>query len=219
MSSDQQQTGAGTTTPNMESTIRNQRGPFLRRCSISDPRLDILPKFSPDKNYNPFNRVLTGLFEGGNSQFSLNKLGASTESVDQNHLSPNQLSSQEHLCVSQQPKGSSAAELKSPPTTTASGLRKSATSISALFGSSPHHQQHIPTIPESNEDQGLMMSARPSASLCEQNSNVVTSSATSAAASSPQKQSFMGIFGRGFLSKPVLHSQEENYRYIMALDR
>jgi len=29
----------------------------------------------------------------------------------------------------------------------------------------------------------------------------------------------MGMFGRGFFAKPVIRSEEENYRYIMALDR
>jgi len=31
---------------------------------------------------------------------------------------------------------------------------------------------------------------------------------------------FMRMFGSGgFLSKPLMHTEEENYRYIMALDR
>ncbi|VDO81392.1 unnamed protein product [Heligmosomoides polygyrus] len=30
---------------------------------------------------------------------------------------------------------------------------------------------------------------------------------------------FGGVFHRGFFSKPVLRSEEENYRYLMALDR
>uniref|UniRef100_A0AC34GW52 Uncharacterized protein n=1 Tax=Panagrolaimus sp. ES5 TaxID=591445 RepID=A0AC34GW52_9BILA len=34
-----------------------------------------------------------------------------------------------------------------------------------------------------------------------------------------QKTGVMGMFGRGFFAKPVIRSEEENYRYIMALDR
>jgi hypothetical protein len=34
-----------------------------------------------------------------------------------------------------------------------------------------------------------------------------------------QKTGVMGVFGRGFFAKPVIRSEEENYRYIMALDR
>uniref|UniRef100_A0A1I7WZY0 Secreted protein n=1 Tax=Heterorhabditis bacteriophora TaxID=37862 RepID=A0A1I7WZY0_HETBA len=30
---------------------------------------------------------------------------------------------------------------------------------------------------------------------------------------------FGGMFHRGFFSKPVVRSEEENYRYLMALDR
>ncbi|RCN38200.1 hypothetical protein ANCCAN_15899 [Ancylostoma caninum] len=30
---------------------------------------------------------------------------------------------------------------------------------------------------------------------------------------------FGGVFHRGFFSKPVVRSEEENYRYLMALDR
>lgn len=29
----------------------------------------------------------------------------------------------------------------------------------------------------------------------------------------------MGVFRHGFFAKPVIRSDEENYRYIMALDR
>ncbi|KHN79850.1 hypothetical protein Tcan_07596 [Toxocara canis] len=29
----------------------------------------------------------------------------------------------------------------------------------------------------------------------------------------------LGVFGRGFFAKPVIRSEEENYRYLMALDR
>lgn len=31
--------------------------------------------------------------------------------------------------------------------------------------------------------------------------------------------SFSNFFGRGFFAKPVMGSQEESYRYLMALDR
>lgn len=29
----------------------------------------------------------------------------------------------------------------------------------------------------------------------------------------------LGVFGRGFFAKPINHSDEENYRYLLALDR
>lgn len=33
------------------------------------------------------------------------------------------------------------------------------------------------------------------------------------------RRGLLGVFGRGFFAKPVNHSEEENYRYLMALDR
>lgn len=35
--------------------------------------------------FNPFNRVLSGIFDGGNSTFSFNKQSDSVESVNQEH--------------------------------------------------------------------------------------------------------------------------------------
>lgn len=33
------------------------------------------------------------------------------------------------------------------------------------------------------------------------------------------RRGLLGVFGRGFFAKPINHSEEENYRYLMALDR
>jgi hypothetical protein len=112
------------------------------------------------------------------------------------------------------------------------------------FGSylTPNAQQHhnsFNPIPEDPQDTGLMMSVRPSGSLA---ANALTSSSTGArqglmesasasmtssasaagAGASPPKSALggvMGVFGRGFFAKPVHRSDEENYRYILALDR
>lgn len=72
------------------------------------------------------------------------------------------------------PKGNSAGKLmniipsSSPmPAADPSGMRKSASSVSTLFGSSPQTAHHFPAIPET-EDQGLTMSAGASKTLPKQ---------------------------------------------------
>lgn len=188
----------------------NGKSSFLRRCSISDPRLDILPNFTQEKSYNPFNRVFSGILGEGNSTFSLNK-GTSSDSMDNEghqilHDIPNK------------PKGGTVVDIKNTSGTVPStGLKKSATSISAFFGSSPTHSQHhhhFTTIPET-EDRGLIMSTRTENTHRDAQQNISANTGSAAVTTTPKT----GFFGIGFLSKPVLHSQEENYRYIMALDR
>uniref|UniRef100_A0A914GXY2 Uncharacterized protein n=1 Tax=Globodera rostochiensis TaxID=31243 RepID=A0A914GXY2_GLORO len=211
---------------------QQHRSPFLRRCSISEPHLDIVPHFvKEEKNVNPFNRVFSGLFDKG-STFSVN----STDSVDhhQHHaaaaaaaaaagslFSPKSDHFHDQLSPHQLTKGKSAVGMISEPipfVPTAGGgpsdrLRKSATSVSALYNTSPQATHHFPTIPE--DQGGLTMSA----------GRITDTSPNKAmmgipGASSPPKSGFMNLFGTGgFLSRPVLHSPEENYRIIMALDR
>ncbi|VDD91405.1 unnamed protein product [Enterobius vermicularis] len=36
---------------------------------------------------------------------------------------------------------------------------------------------------------------------------------------SSKRHRLLGLFGRGFLAKPLNYSDQENYRYLMALDR
>lgn len=206
----------------------SERPSFLRRCSISDPRLNILPNFTQE-NYNPFNRMFSGIL-GEGSTFSLSK-GTSTESMDGHQIlqgsPPN----------SNNPKGGSAVNVvkHTPDTVPSTGMRKSAstanTGISSFFGTSPHH--HFTTIPETEDqqDRGLTMSARPNNNVLaaakdvQQQQKVIvantnhTGSAAPAAAVAASPPHKTGIFGSGFLSRPVLNNQEENYRYIMALDR
>ncbi|KAF7632844.1 hypothetical protein Mgra_00007776 [Meloidogyne graminicola] len=124
-----------------------------------------------------------------------------------------------------------STHLKGSPsfTSTKPILRKSSTSIGAL---SPLQQNHFSTILEIAEDQGLTMSTRqttPSNTPFEhkdERDNIklapLRHSATEMAASQNcvKGGGFMRIFGNGgFLSKPLMHTDEENYRYIMALDR
>jgi len=92
------------------------------------------------------------------------------------------------------------------------------------IGSSASHH-HISTIPE---DEGIMMTATRAGSAGD---SLASSSsarqlgidASSSTGTSPQKSTFgsglMGVFSHGFFAKPVMRSKEENYRYIMALDR
>uniref|UniRef100_A0A914L0S7 Uncharacterized protein n=1 Tax=Meloidogyne incognita TaxID=6306 RepID=A0A914L0S7_MELIC len=203
---------------------------FLRRCSISDPRLDILP----EKALNPFNRVLSGLFDG-NSAYS-SKRTDSVESVEQDrHHQGNSFSTSPRDNNQQITQLHHQKEIPAKKTTTSSTsatpiLRKSSTSIGAL---SPLQHNHFSTILEMAEDQGLTMSARqtPTQSTTFENKNeknkrelaTMRSATEMAAAGTPQKCNgggFMRMFGSGgFLSKPLMHTEEENYRYIMALDR
>nr|CAD2195692.1 unnamed protein product [Meloidogyne enterolobii] len=188
---------------------------FLRRCSISDPRLDILP----EKALNPFNRVLSGLFDG-NSAYS-SKRTDSVESVEQDrHHQGNSFSTSPRDNNQQITQLHHQKEIPAKKTTTSSTsatpiLRKSSTSIGAL---SPLQHNHFSTILEMAEDQGLTMSARQTPTQ-----TTMRSATEMAAAGTPQKCNgggFMRMFGSGgFLSKPLMHTEEENYRYIMALDR
>ena len=84
-------------------------------------------------------------------------------------------------------KGKSEVELRAQGVGANSGLRKSATSVTAFLGSSP--KQHYPAIPEiDNEDQGLMMSARPGATLSKHIGNLPADQTQSVnVASSPGK--------------------------------
>nr|CAD2196172.1 unnamed protein product [Meloidogyne enterolobii] len=122
---------------------------FLRRCSISDPPL------------NPFNRVLSGLFDG-NSAYS-SKRTDSVESVEQDrHHQGNSFSTSPRDNNQQITQLHHQKEIPAKKTTTSSTsatpiLRKSSTSIGAL---SPLQHNHFSTILEMAEDQGLTMSAR-----------------------------------------------------------
>uniref|UniRef100_A0A183CCE0 VQ domain-containing protein n=1 Tax=Globodera pallida TaxID=36090 RepID=A0A183CCE0_GLOPA len=213
---------------------QQHRSPFLRRCSISEPHLDIVPHFVKEekKDVNPFNRVFSGLFDKG-STFSVN----STDSVDHHHhhaaaaaaaaagslFSPKSDHFHDQLSPHQLTKGKSAVGMISEPAPfvptagggPSDGLRKSATSVSALYSTSPQATHHFPTIPE--DQGGLTMSA---GRISDKSSPNKAMMGSIPGASSPPKSGFMNLFGTGgFLSRPVLHSPEENYRIIMALDR
>ncbi|KAL3071886.1 hypothetical protein niasHT_031077 [Heterodera trifolii] len=190
---------------------QQQKPPLLRRCSMSEPHLDIVPHFlKEEKSVHPFDRVLSGLFDKG-STFSVN----STDSVDHHYSAKSDRHDHLFSPTNQQQltKGKSAIGMMSngaavAPSSADGLLRKSATSASALYSSSPQHgttANHFPTIPE---DHGLTMSAGRD------------KMPQTAAAASPPKSGFMNFFGTGgFLSRPVTHTPEENYRLIMALDR
>ncbi|KAH7732214.1 hypothetical protein AAVH_01112 [Aphelenchoides avenae] len=238
-------TGLGGADATALSTTRN-RPPLLRRISRSDPHLDI-PHFVSvqDKGFHPFHHVLSGLFEG-NSTFSVNKLGSNDKlniSAEHKDLVP----SQEGLKppASSLDRNKSAVELASQDPSNQlqqyQGLRKSSTisnyganaaaeNQSSLLSYAPHffsgtHAKEHP------DDQGLMMSVRPSSSAAAALSSAsgLQSSMSDSSSSSTMSPTnagahhgrggMMGIFGRGFFAKPVIENQEDTYRYVMALDR
>jgi len=49
-------------------------------------------------------------------------------------------------------------------------------------------------------------------------SGIVPNNSSDSLNTAAHKSTFMGVFGRGFFAKPM-RSEEENYRYIMSLDR
>uniref|UniRef100_A0A915CTT3 Uncharacterized protein n=1 Tax=Ditylenchus dipsaci TaxID=166011 RepID=A0A915CTT3_9BILA len=224
---------------------------LLRRVSQSDPHLDI-PHFlnaqeKKDKVYskkvyyqsqcfNSFHHVLSGLIEG-NSSLKVNKqgLGASTDTVDSRAAMPSSPDLTLKAPAGGLDRNRSAVQLSNfdPESTTDSNnpgnqpnsnthwpLSHHFSHLNTGQHSSSHH--NISTIPE---DQGLMMSVRPTSGLAANalNSTGLMDTASSAmagnSASSPPRSGVFGVFGRGFLAKPVIRSDEENYRYIMALDR
>ncbi|KAL3073333.1 hypothetical protein niasHT_038690 [Heterodera trifolii] len=205
--SDQQSGSSVLTSPT--AFPQQQKPPLLRRCSMSEPHLDIVPHFlKEEKSVHPFDRVLSGLFDKG-STFSVN----STDSVDHHYSAKSDRhdhlfspANQQHLTKGKSAIGMMSNSAAVAPSSADGLLRKSATSASALYSSSPQHgmtPNHFPTIPE---DQGLTMSAG--------------RDKMPQATASPPKSGFMNFFGTGgFLSRPVTHTPEENYRLIMALDR
>lgn len=50
-------------------------------------------------------------------------------------------------------------------------------------------------------------------------SNISTPTIAENASRNTRYHGLLGVFGRGFFAKPVNHSDEENYRYLLALDR
>uniref|UniRef100_A0A7E4VXH5 Protein kinase domain-containing protein n=2 Tax=Panagrellus redivivus TaxID=6233 RepID=A0A7E4VXH5_PANRE len=78
------------------------------------------------------------------------------------------------------------------------------------------------TEPAMNINGGLFANVNTDASSSSRAGGLVSNPSTDSLTSAPQpphKTGVMGVFGRGFFAKPVYRSDEENYRYIMALDR
>ncbi|KAI1725680.1 hypothetical protein DdX_02355 [Ditylenchus destructor] len=228
------------------------RPPFLRRVSQSDPHLDI-PHFINSQEKS-FHHILSGLSSFGlnkKSEASTESVDKTTMPSAPN-LIQSQTQQVGSLDRNKSALELSSADSSFPPTA-AAGLRKSSSVanynlipsdtkdthapilpekthltpfVSHLFGhghSSSHNSHHnISTIPE---DEGLMMSVRPTAATGISAASTLTSTAgglmgsDSASATSPPRSGIFGVFGRGFFAKPVIRSEEENYRYIMALDR
>jgi hypothetical protein len=219
------------------------RPPLLRRMSRSDPHLDV-PHFvnAQDKGFSTFHHVLSGLFEG-NSTFSINKIAESRDNllhhnVENKNLVPAQESLKPPASLD---RNKSAVELVSQghdhsTSTQGSALRK----VSSVANYGPHGEiqdhtliQYNPNVysggQHNNEDQGLMMSLRPKPlitstsglhqSTIPESSGSNMSTPTTATPPVTRAGGVMGIFGRGFFAKPVIRNEEENYRYIMALDR
>ncbi|CAD6190470.1 unnamed protein product [Caenorhabditis auriculariae] len=98
----------------------------------------------------------------------------------------------------------------------------------------------LPTV-EDHQQGGLVMSSSPAdnnkgmsvvtAQMPAQKTHLAQNIATTAATSlearpaethqEPHRErgGMLGVFQRGFFSRPIVRSEEENYRYIMALDR
>jgi len=193
---------------------------------------------------------------------NVNKHLGSTEGVDKatgNMPSSPDLTQKGQLAASLD-RNKSALELSNiDPSSAAGGLRKVASIANynlvhrdPSLGTSPPNTTHLSPIPHHfgthqlnsshhsistiPEDQGLMMSVRPSSGIAANALNssgacssgarhglMESASAAINTTSSPPKSALGGvmggIFGRGFFAKPVIRSDEENYRYIMALDR
>ncbi|KAI1732179.1 hypothetical protein Ddc_01034 [Ditylenchus destructor] len=229
------------------------RPPFLRRVSQSDPHLDIPHFINPQEK--SFHNILSGLSAFGlnkKSGASTESVDKATMPSAPNLIQSQTLQAGS-LDRNKSALELSSADSSFAPTS-AAGLRKSSSVanynliprdtkdshvpilpekthltpfVSHLFGhghSSSHSNIHhnISTIPE---DEGLMMSVRPTAATGISAASTLTSTAgglmgtDSVSTASPPRSGIFGVFGRGFFAKPVIRSEEENYRYIMALDR
>ncbi|CAD5221236.1 unnamed protein product [Bursaphelenchus xylophilus] len=223
-----------------ESEIPSANRPsLLRRVSQSDPHLDIPHFLSVQDKGLGFHPTLTGLLENS-VNFKIGQSSEKLELMDSVPSLPQDLKvpkssldrnkSAFELCSSSQAeetplrKSSSVANYQLDPC-----IRKETGGFLSSFSSALHlsaGQSHQQQLSKSPEDQGgLTMSVKSSPFSGSSSSSSTPAPATSETASATDpalnrnKSGLMGVFNRGFFAKPVMCNQEENYRYIMALDR
>uniref|UniRef100_A0A914ZF70 Uncharacterized protein n=1 Tax=Parascaris univalens TaxID=6257 RepID=A0A914ZF70_PARUN len=216
----------------------------LTRVSQSEPHLDI-PHFihgQDPQHISSLTRVLSGLFEVDTAlstpfsrSYSQKPIGASTDKpvvVDDS-------------AVVTTFNRAASPELRYPEGVKNAPLRKSSSASAVdLTGSAPNEapssslQQFTPSF-----HHGLAMttsSSRDSTSLSSAAETFRDQlppdaqralAGVSSTASSPDNTideraliphrhgGVLSVFGRGFFARPVIRSEEENYRYLMALDR
>ncbi|CAD5215284.1 unnamed protein product [Bursaphelenchus okinawaensis] len=223
---------------NSESEIPSASGrpALLRRVSQSDPHLDIPHFLSVQDKALGFHPTLTGLLENS-VNFKIGQSSEKLELMDSVPSLPQDLKvpktgldrnkSAFELCSSSQAdepplrKSSSVANYQLDPCIRkehGGGLLSSFSS--ALHLSSSQSPQQSLAKPAEDQQGGLTMSVKSSPFSGDAAAASTTSEPNTTDPSlNRNKSGLMGVFNRGFFAKPVMCNQEENYRYIMALDR
>lgn len=216
------------------SSFNSSRRKSLTRASQSEPHLDI-PHFvhGQGQHVPSLNKVLSGLFEVDSA------LSTPLSHSRRNHN--NQLPAVASSLSSEAGTSVLPRTVSSPSTTTTAPLRKSSSATdwtsSALIDTSDSIHQFTPSY--HHEQSGLVMTTTlagqsdPTLVPVRQNFDQQLATSHLSNTSNPQSgatktmdsqpsshyDGMLGVFWRGFFAKPVIRSEEENYRYLMALDR
>jgi hypothetical protein len=104
--------------------------------------------------------------------------------------------------------------VEEPPQQTGGLAIQAFSTNNSLAPPKPNEVQH-----SSSMAGGLFSNSGGDSSANTRVSGMIPNASTDSLNSTRQRTGVMGMFGRGFFAKPVIRSEEENYRYIMAFER